>query len=137
MPGTGRVVGAVLLMAVTVAAQAADPKPDFEARKTEAMRNFKSDAGKEYAESFGKEFGAEYAPTLNSCSQETGAAMGENFDLLLKIGAMGAVEEALVKPETKLAECFRKKVQARTYPAPPSAGYWVVYGMKFTKAPAP
>jgi hypothetical protein len=129
--------GAALLLAVTAAATATDRKPDFEARKTEAMRNIASDAGKEYAESFGKEFGAEVAPTLNSCSQETGAAMGENFDLLLKIGAKGAVEEALVKPETKLAECFRRKAKARTYPAPPSAGHWVVNGINFTKAPAP
>ena len=126
-----------MLLAVAATGHGEDAKVDFEARKTEAMRNSARDAGKEYAESFGKEFGAEVAPTLNACSQETGAAMGENFDLLLKVGAKGAVEEALVKPETKLAECFRRKAKARTYPAPPSAGYWVVNGINFTKAPAP
>jgi hypothetical protein len=137
MTGIGRVAGTALALALAATAPAGDRKPDFDARKDEALRNLETDAGRKYVESFGKEFGAQYAPTLNACTQKTGAPMGDDFELLMKLGAKGEVVEAWVRPETKLAECFRKRAQARTYPTPPSAGYLVVNGIKFTKQPAP
>ena len=137
MAAIGRVASTVLTLALAATAPAADRKPDLDAWMDEAKRNFATDAGKKYGEAFGKEFGVQYAPTLNACAQETGAPMGDDFDLLLKLGAKGGVDEAWVRPETKLAECFRKRAKARTYPAPPAAGYWVVTGVKFTKPTAP
>lgn len=137
MTDMGRAAGVALLLVLAGTASAEERKPDFGARKEEAIRNFATDAGKRYGESFGKEFAAQYAPTLNACTRETGAPMGDDFDLLLKIGAKGQVEEALVRPETRIADCFRRKARARTYPAPPSAGYWILNGITFSKAPTP
>lgn len=51
--------------------------------------------------------------------------------MLLRLAGDGEVEMAMVKPETKLAACFRDLTKKTKYPAPPSAGYWHVVGIRF------
>ena len=55
-----------------------------------------------------------------------------DFDLVLKLSVEGRIEEALVRPETKLAVCFREETKPEKYPPPPSAGFWFVLGVRFS-----
>ena len=103
----------------------------FDQRLNEATRNLESEAGRKYGEAFSKEFGAQYAPRLSECLKQTGDPAAKDFDMLLKLTGDGQVEKALTKPESKLAVCFRDLTKKTKYPAPPSAGYWHLVGMRF------
>jgi hypothetical protein len=46
-----------------------------------------------------------------------------SFDLVLDLGGDGHVEEAMVRPETKLTTCFLALVKKDSFPPPPSAGF--------------
>ena len=118
-----------------IAALAVSPghgEEDFEARWKDAERNRETSAGQHYEDAFGGAFSPVYAPWLNECAQKPGASM-ENFDLLVKIGGKGEVEQARVKPATQLAECFMALAKGKTWPAPPSPGYWWLAAVRFSE----
>jgi hypothetical protein len=110
---------------------AAAADKSFDQRVEEAAQNLESEAGRKYGAAFSKEFGAQYAPRLSECGKKTGDPAPKDFDMLLKLAGDGRVEKALVKPETKMATCFRDLTKQTQYPAPPSAGYWHLVGVRF------
>lgn len=103
----------------------------FDERLKEATQNQASETGRKYAETFTKEFSTQYAPRLSECLEQTGDTAPQDFEMLLRLAGDGEVEMAMVKPETKLAACFRDLTKKTKYPAPPSAGYWHVVGIRF------
>lgn len=129
----GTRVGLAIAASVLVAGVGAAQDETFDGRLKEATRNQKSAGGKKYDESFSKEFGAHYALRLSECLKQTGESAPADFEMLLKLAGDGKVEEAMVRPETKVATCFRDLTKRAHYPAPPSAGYWHPVGMRFTK----
>lgn len=119
---------------VLEAGPAAAPKAEvdeFEKRFREARGNVQTPAGRAYFEgAFSKQFYSIYPPGLSQCMQQTAEAP-RSFDLVL--GADGGVEEATVRPETKLTACFVALVQKDVFPPPPSAGFRVPVSVRFTK----
>ena len=105
----------------------------FDQRVEEATQNRDSEAGRKYGDAFSKEFGAQYAPRLSECLRQTGDPAAKDFEMLLRIAGDGQVEKAMVKPETKVAMCFRDLSKQTRYPAPPSAGYWHLVSMRFRR----
>jgi hypothetical protein len=121
---------------VLEAGPATAPKAEvdaFEKRFREASGDVKTPAGRAYFEgAFSKQFYSIYPPGLSQCMQQTGEAP-RSFDLVLGLGADGRVEEATVRPETKLTTCFMARVQKDVFPPPPSAGFQVPVSVRFTK----
>lgn len=105
---------------------------EFDVHFKDAERNRETSAGQHYEDASGEAMAPSYAPWLNECAQKDGASLGVSFDLLLKIGAKGLVEQALAKPETKLATCFMALAKGKTWPAPPSPGYWWLAAVRFS-----
>ena len=105
----------------------------FDQRLDEATRNLESEAGRKYGEAFSKEFGAQYAPRLSECLKQTGDPAAKDFEMLLKLAGDGRVEKAMVRPETKIAVCFRDLTKQTKQPAPPSSGYWHLVSMRFRR----
>jgi hypothetical protein len=131
-----RPITAGLMLAASVLAlePVAAADETFDQRLKEATQNRGSEAGRKYDEAFSKEFGAQYAPRLSRCLKQTGdPAPDTDFQMLLKLAGDGQVERAMVRPETKMAACFRDLTKPTKYPAPTSAGYWYVVDMHFSK----
>jgi hypothetical protein len=108
---------------------------DWDEKWKVAGKNRDTAHGGDYEKAFGKTFFAAYAPWLNECAQKRGASMGGDFDLLLKMGSKGDVRDARIKPETKMAQCFRDLARQKTLPAPPQAGYWWLTAIQFNANP--
>lgn len=122
-----------LAASVLVLAHAAAEDETFDLRLKEATRNLESEAGRKYGEAFSKEFGPQYAPQLSKCLEQTGDPAAKDFEMLLKLGGDGRIVKAMVRPETKVAVCFRDLTKQAKYPAPPSEGYWHLVGMRFSR----
>ena len=96
----------------------------FKAAQVAASQNEETPAGARYVGEFATRFG-ELSPVLQECTRQ--AAPGEiaTFDVLARIGADGAVEEARVQPETRVALCLCDKVRKARFGPPPEPGWWV------------
>jgi hypothetical protein len=105
----------------------------FGVHMKDVERNEESAAGRLYFPAFQKEFGTGYAPRINECAKRTGGPQSAPFDVLMKLGASGKVEKALVRPSTPFSECFTALSKKATFPRPPSPGYWVAARMRFTQ----
>jgi L-ascorbate metabolism protein UlaG (beta-lactamase superfamily) len=111
------------------------PKADvdeFEKRLREASGDVKTPAGLAYFEgAFSKQFYPTYSPRLSACMQQTGETP-RSFDLVLDLDGDGRVEDAMVRPETKLTTCFMALVKKDQFPPPPSAHLRVPVLVRFT-----
>jgi hypothetical protein len=123
----------VLAASVLVLGHAAAEDETFDLRLKEATRNRESEVGRKYGDAFSKEFGPQYAPRLSKCLEQTGDPAAKDFEMLLKLGGDGSIEKAMVRPETKVAVCFRDLTKQAKYPAPPSEGYWHLVGIRFSR----
>jgi hypothetical protein len=125
----------VLTLAASVLALglAAAEDETFDQRLEEAIQNRDSDASRKYGDASSKEFGAQYAPRLSECLKQTGDPAAKDFEMLLKLAGDGRVEKAIVRPETKIAVCFRDLTKQTKQPAPPSSGYWHLVSMRFRR----
>ncbi len=88
-----------------------------------------SEPGKQYNVVVGQAFGTAYGATIGSCAKESKRPDISNFSLYLRVWAGGAVEEALVKPETNVSVCLRARLAGWKVPQPPSGGFWVKIGV--------
>jgi hypothetical protein len=91
--------------------------------------NLKTAAGKQYDEAIGKEFSEKYLASIKQCKQS--APSLNPFDMFLKLDAEGKVQEALVYPETQLANCARTTLLAGKFTPPPHNDYWINLYMQF------
>lgn len=97
-----------------------------------AVANERAPGGTAFDEAVGARFGDLHGDTLAKCA---GSAYGRDlahFDLLLQLDASGTVIEALVYPETSVAECVRPAVEHNVLVKPPRGGYWVRVGVNLT-----
>jgi hypothetical protein len=131
-PGAGATalrVAAGALLAVAAIAE----EPDFFARLNEAREAVSSGAGKEFFDGpFSKAFYAQYPARLSQCMKTTGVDEPAGFDMLLRLSKDGRVESAAVRPESRLATCYRELAKKDVFPAPPSAGFWVPVSIRFS-----
>jgi hypothetical protein len=114
---------AMLVLAATVFCQAADKRKLADALSA-VEANLKSAEGKKYDESAGKEFSEKFLGSLRQCRQTADGSDGP-FDLLLKLDGGGKVQEALVYPETPLANCERAAMASAQFSPPPHQYYWI------------
>jgi hypothetical protein len=91
--------------------------------------NLKAAGGKQYDDAIGKEFSEKYLAGIKQCKQS--APSLEPFDTFLKLDADGKVQEALVYPETQLANCARTTLLAGKFTRPPHNDYWINIHMQF------
>lgn len=94
--------------------------------------NVATPAGEVFDKEIGKQFSERHTDTMNRCTQNVTDADLAGFDLLMKLGADGKVQEALIRPETKVATCLQKSVTNDAYKKPPRDGYWVRIGVTLT-----
>ena len=67
----------------------------------------------------------EIGPFMQECTRRAAPGEAAVFDVLARIGADGAVEEARVQPETRVAVCLRDQVRKFRFGPPPEPGWWV------------
>jgi hypothetical protein len=123
----------VLVMACVASEPSVAEEDAFEANLKAAVDNRLTIAGTEYTTRFEKEYAAGFADRLNECGRRMGTMPSDPFDVLLRLGASGSVDEALVRPSSPFAECYVALCKKAKYPVPPSDGYWVVARMRFSR----
>ncbi len=105
----------------------------FEAALREAQEATRAEPLKSYmAGPFGEAFGRHYIDWLNECSQKT-QQNAWIFDMLITIGATGAVTEVRYEPVTPTTECFARLVKAQVFAPPPKPGLVVPAGIRKPK----
>ena len=105
------------------------------ARFGQAKRATQAGAGQKYLQGqFSPQFYGLFSTRLNECSQTTGETpVGmPTLDMAIQLAADGHVLSALVKPHSKLTDCFAISIARETFAIPPTAGFWVPVRMRFT-----
>lgn len=97
-----------------------------------SKENAKTGEGAAYDTAVGRAFIEKHANTMTRCTDSAAVSDLQTFDLLMNIREDGRIDEALVRPETKVSLCVREAVRDDTFPAPPGAAYWVHVHMVMT-----
>ena len=117
-------VGAAMVLSSTPVHQVSAQDPVAIATAA-ASAGAETPEGKKFGASVGEAFGRVHGTTIQGCAKGTKRPDLSNFDLFLRIGGAGVVEEALVKPSTNLATCVQREMKGWRILAPPRAGLWV------------
>lgn len=117
---------------LTLLSSAANKQQQVSDAFAAAEANFKTTAGKQYDSSFGKELSANYMASVKQCKDSLPAGSKlEPFDILLKLGVQGKVQEVLLYPEVQLSSCVRTALLPATFSNPPHGNYWVNVHLNF------
>lgn len=84
--------------------------------------------GEAYARVVFKDIVASDAINLRQCPVRDFPQSG-HFEMLLKLGPSGTVEQVIVYPKTAIGDCLRSMVQRAVFPPPPKPGYWVSFSI--------
>ena len=114
-----------ILTHLLLACSPAGADDKFENALASAKENFEKPGGQEYEEAVATVFAEKHVNTMVRCTQFVTGADLANFDLVMRIANDGTVEQALARPETKVAGCLLESLRRDTYPTPPEPGYWV------------
>lgn len=129
---SGVVVLVATLLSLACICSAADKK-QLENALAAVNANLGTPAGKQYDDAMGKEFPEKYWSKVRDCKQSmpVGTAI-DPFDMFLKLAGDGKVQEALVHPETRFAECTRAALLTGQFSNPPHDGYWINIHLQIT-----
>ena len=86
--------------------------------------------GKKYEDEVATAFGRDQGKTLQTCAREVKRPDLSEFKVLVRVSAVGEVEEVLVKPSTSIAACLQGKLKAWKVGIPPQADSWVSLQVK-------
>ena len=89
--------------------------------------------GKKYEQEVATAFGRDHGKTIQACAKEVKRPDLSDFQVLVRVGAAGQVEEALVKPGTTLAGCLRPKLKPWKVGVPPRPDQWVRVEVKLKR----
>jgi hypothetical protein len=121
--------GAAVVMAVAVGVAAAE-EPDFAAALREAQEATHVEPLKSYVEGpFNRAIYARFAGWINHCTQQAGQSF-KDFDLLITVGASGAVEALRYEPKSAQNDCFAALLRAEALPLPPKGPIVVPAGIR-------
>jgi hypothetical protein len=95
--------------------------------------NAKTPEGKKFDAEIGKTFAAQYSNVVSGCLKQSGDSFLIPFDLALRLGKDGSIEQIYSSYRSKMSACLKSEVQNGHFPAPPQAGYWV----KISLQPSP
>ena len=89
--------------------------------------------GKEYEDEVATAFGRDQGKSIQACASEVKRPDLSDFQVFVRVSAVGQVEQALVKPSTNLAVCLQGKLKAWKVGAPPQADSWVSVHVKLKR----
>ena len=123
MHAMSRLMLASALLGLVAAARATEAQETaFAVALREAQGATSTEPLKSYmAGPFGRTFGQHYIDWLNECSQKT-QQNAWDVDMLITIGAEGAVAEVRYEPRTPTTKCFAGLVKAEVFAPPPKPG---------------
>jgi hypothetical protein len=113
------------LVALGGKAQASQEATDFETALKAADDNVKSKSGKKYDTAFARKAAPWLSSALARCTRGLPDAELGPFTVLARVAESGLVEEVLIKPQTKVAECLKPDFAAHKGPKPPGPSWWV------------
>jgi hypothetical protein len=90
-----------------------------------ANDNLQTPDGRNFDKQVAKIFAANYGDTLSECVKASGGTLLMPFDLAMRVGNSGAVEEVYASVVMDASSCVGAKVKTGTFPAPPRPSYWV------------
>ena len=94
--------------------------------------NLETPEGQQYDARLAKEFPQKFTDTMKECAKSAGGEFG-SFELFLRLGKTGNVDQSLVEPPTSIAGCLLSKVQFSSFSPPPKPEYWVKISMNITQ----
>ncbi len=89
--------------------------------------------GRKLEESLGQAFGRDHGVTIGGCAKAARRPDLADFELFLRLDAVGVVERALVRPATNVSDCVQRKLAGWKATVPPHAGFWVRVGVKLKR----
>jgi len=116
---------ALLFVLVPTRVQAGIEQVQLSQAKSAAEADAETPEGKKFGEALAQAFGREHGSTIQRCAKDAKRPDLSNFDLLLRLDATGAVDQAIEDPATALASCVREKMSGWKVATPPHAGFWV------------
>lgn len=105
----------------------------FEEAVKAAEANEKTEAGKTYAADVRRHFSEQHETSLKECTHTAGAEERMPFQLAVRVGKRGVVEEVLVRPANAVALCMKRTTEKDRLKKPPTANTWVL--VPLTPAP--
>jgi tetratricopeptide (TPR) repeat protein len=90
-----------------------------------AEDNLKTAAGRQFDEQMAKAFQSGYSDILTSCMKLSRVQSFAPFDLVLRIGKTGSVEQLFANPTSPLLFCLARPMMSDHFPVPPEPSYWV------------
>lgn len=127
-------VGAALLLTLAVAPfPSAWGEDAVAAAESAAKAGAETPDGKKFGDALGQAFGREHGTTIQRCAKDTKRPDLTDFDLLLRVDETGVVDQAFVKPNTKLSVCVQQKMVGWKTSVPPRPGFWVKIGVNLKR----
>jgi tetratricopeptide (TPR) repeat protein len=101
----------------------------------EAKRLGETEAGKAYDQEFGKAAGPRLSDAVSECTRNRGPRI--NFEVVFVFAADGHVEQVLTPRDQPAAKCFGDKLRDLQLPAPPHAGWPLLFTVNISPDNAP
>ena len=106
---------------------------DFDIALRSADSNLNLQGGEQYDDDFGRSCGPWLADEMVKCTSGLDSLDLKPFTFLFRVGSSGNIEEMLVRPNTKVAECLKSSFKIHFYPKPPSGSWWVKVNISTTE----
>lgn len=90
-----------------------------------ADENVKTAEGRKFDGEIGKTFAANYSTVVSDCLKRSGETVLFPFDLALRLGKDGSVEQIYSSVTSRVSLCVKPEVQKGRFPVPPRESYWV------------
>jgi len=98
-----------------------------------ADENVKTPEGRKFDGEIGKTFAINYSTVVSDCLKRSGDPVLFPFDLALRLGKDGSVEQIYSSITSRVSLCLKPEVQKGRFPVPPQSSYWV----KISLQPSP
>jgi len=110
------------------ASQAVKSSEQVKAAALVVEANLQTPEGQKYDREIAKEFSEKFVSAMQQCVERAGNDLG-SFDLFVRVGASGGVQQVLSSRPTAVSHCLFPSVYAATFTPPPTPEYWIKIGM--------
>ncbi len=117
------------------AADSSQHSRSFAEALAEAKRLGETEEGKAYDDEFGKAAGPRLSDAVSECTRNLGPRA--NFEVVFVFAADGHVEQVLTPSDKPAAKCFGDKLRDLQLPAPPHAGWPLLFTVNISPENAP
>ena len=123
--------GMAAIVCCAVYAAGPTPKERFDKAVVGAKANLATPAGRAYDQALSAHFESHNGEVMSQCFQATPHPDASPFEMVFNLSSAGKAREVLVWPETNIASCFKKRLNAASFPAPPKDDYLAYMEMRF------